>query len=53
LTLVAGAPAAAQEVRQTIQVVGPGDGNPLSILPPGRQAKTGTGRVLTSAPRRR
>ena len=46
LTLVAGAPAVqAQEVRQTIQVVGPGDGTPLQMLPPGRQAKTGTGRV--------
>ena len=45
-TLVSGVPAVhAQEVRQTIQVVGPGDGSPMSILPPGRQAKTGTGRV--------
>jgi protocatechuate 3,4-dioxygenase beta subunit len=38
--------AAAQEVRQTIQVVGPGgDGGPMSMLPPGRQPKTGTGRL--------
>jgi len=36
----------AQEVRQTIQVVGPGgDGGPLQMLPPGRQAKTGTGKL--------
>jgi len=38
--------AAAQEVRQQIQVVGPGaDGAPIQMLPPGRQAKTGTGRL--------
>jgi protocatechuate 3,4-dioxygenase beta subunit len=51
----------AQEVRQQIQIVGPGsDGAPLQMLPPGRQAKTGTaglrGRVLasdTGAPVRR
>jgi protocatechuate 3,4-dioxygenase beta subunit len=46
LTLVAAAPlASAQEVRQQIQVVGPGEGAPLQMLPPGRQAKTGTGRL--------
>src|SRR5258708_2553290 len=34
----------AQEVRQQIQIGGPGsDGAPLQMLPPGRQAKTGTG----------
>ena len=39
------APAAAQEVRQTIQIAGPGEGGPFQMLPPGRQAKTGTGRL--------
>lgn len=40
-------PAAAQiEVRQQIQVGGAGgDGGPIQILPPGRQAKTGTSRL--------
>ena len=43
----------AQEVRQTIQVAGPGaDGAPIQMLPPGRQAKTGTsllrGRVVAN-----
>jgi protocatechuate 3,4-dioxygenase beta subunit len=34
----------AQEVRQTIQIAGPGgEGGPLQMLAPGRQAKTGTG----------
>jgi hypothetical protein len=37
---------AAQEIRQNIQVVAPGDaGGPFQIMPPGRQAKTGTSRV--------
>src|SRR5262245_31491067 len=47
MLLTAGtATAAAQEVRQQIQVVGPGsDGGPMQMLPPGRQAKTGTGRL--------
>jgi hypothetical protein len=42
---IAGVPVArAQEVRQTIQIAGPGgEGGPLQMLPPGRQAKTGTG----------
>jgi protocatechuate 3,4-dioxygenase beta subunit len=36
----------AQVVNQTIQVVRPGgDGGPMQMLPPGRQAKTGTGSV--------
>jgi Carboxypeptidase regulatory-like domain len=41
----ASAPAArAQEVSQTIQVIRSGaDGGPMQMLPPGRQAKTGTG----------
>lgn len=38
-------PATAQEVRQTIQIAGPGEGGPFQMLPPGRQAKTGTGRL--------
>src|SRR5829696_5008697 len=33
-----------QEVRQTIQIGG-ADGGPFPMLPPGRQAKTGTGRL--------
>jgi hypothetical protein len=38
--------ASAQEVRQTIQIAGPGgEGGPLQMLPPGRQAKTGTSRL--------
>jgi hypothetical protein len=43
----AAVPAAAQvEVRQQIQVGGPGgDGGPIQVLPPGRQAKTGTARL--------
>jgi len=46
LALLAAAPAvSAQEVRQSIQVLGPGDGGPMQMLPPGRQAKTGTSRV--------
>src|SRR5207248_1418691 len=42
------ATAAAQEVRQQIQInAGPGgEMGPLQMLPPGRQAKTGTGRLL-------
>ena len=37
-------PAHAQVVNQTIQVVGPGgDGGPMQMLGPNRQAKTGTG----------
>jgi hypothetical protein len=36
----------AQVVNQQIQVVGPGgDGGPFQMLPPGRQAKTGTGKL--------
>lgn len=39
-------PSRAQEIRQQIQVVGPGgDGGPFQMLPPGRPAKTGTGRL--------
>jgi len=35
-----------QEIRQQIQISGPGgEGGPMQILPPGRQAKTGTSRV--------
>ncbi len=46
LTLCAGPAAFAQEtIRQSIQVVGPGEGGPLQMLPPGRQAKTGTARL--------
>jgi protocatechuate 3,4-dioxygenase beta subunit len=46
LTLAEAGLATAQEVRQQIQVVGPGgDGGPFQILPPGRQPKTGTGRL--------
>jgi len=46
LSLAAATAATAQqEVRQQIQVVGPGDGGPMQMLPPGRQPKTGTGRV--------
>ena len=41
-TLAAVSAPAAQDVSQTIQVVR-GDGGPMQILPPGRQAKTGTG----------
>jgi hypothetical protein len=38
--------ARAQVVNQQIQVVGPGgDGAPFQMLPPGRQAKTGTGNL--------
>jgi hypothetical protein len=47
LVAIAGLPsegARAQEVRQTIQIGGP-DGGPMQMLPPGRQAKTGTGRL--------
>src|SRR5205823_6775586 len=42
------ATAAGQEVRQQIQInAGPGgEMGPLQMLPPGRQAKTGTGRLL-------
>ena len=45
--LFAGAPFVhAQVVTQQIQVNGPGgDGAPLQMLPPGRQAKTGTGGI--------
>jgi protocatechuate 3,4-dioxygenase beta subunit len=40
------APAGAQEVSQTIQVIRGADGaGPMQVLPPGRQAKTGTGGV--------
>jgi protocatechuate 3,4-dioxygenase beta subunit len=36
----------AQEVSQTIQVIrGAAEGGPMQVLPPGRQAKTGTGGV--------
>lgn len=43
---VGAVPAArAQVVQQNIQVVGPGDGAPLQMLAPGRQAKTGTGKL--------
>ena len=46
LVTAAAAPAAAQmEIRQQIQVGGPGEGGPFQILPPGRQAKTGTSRL--------
>ena len=46
LSLCAITPASAQEVRQTIQIGGaPGGEMPLSMLPPGRQAKTGTSSV--------
>jgi protocatechuate 3,4-dioxygenase beta subunit len=51
LTLSVGAPAARaaglpQEIQQTIRVAGAGgDGGPISILPPGRQPKVGTGRL--------
>src|SRR5829696_2231486 len=43
---IAGLPGAAQaqEVRQTIQIGG-GEGGPFPMLAPGRQAKTGTGRL--------
>jgi carboxypeptidase family protein len=45
LCLVAFVPAApAQEVRQTIRIdAGAGDNGPISFLPPGREAKKGTG----------
>jgi hypothetical protein len=44
---VGAVPAArAQVVQQNIQVIGPGgDGAPLQMLAPGRQAKTGTGKL--------
>jgi hypothetical protein len=47
------APAAAQEMGQAIQVIRSGvDGGPMQMLPPGRQAKTGTsglrGRIVAS-----
>ena len=46
LTAVSIPAADAQEVSQTIQVIRSGtDGGPLQMLPPGRQAKTGTGGV--------
>src|SRR5262245_25541100 len=54
LFLLTLAPAArAQEVRQTIRIdAGSGDSGPISFLPPGREAKKGTGalrgRVLSS-----
>ena len=44
----AAAPAiSAQEVRQQIQITGPGGGDmgPIQMLPPGRQPKTGTSRL--------
>lgn len=42
----AGAPgASAQVVRETIRVGPGGDGGPISILPPGREPKTGTSRM--------
>jgi protocatechuate 3,4-dioxygenase beta subunit len=55
------APSAAQEVQQTIRIsTGGADSGPISILPPGREAKKGTsgvrGRILaadTGAPVRR
>jgi hypothetical protein len=41
-----------QEVRQTIQIAGPGGDGPMQMLGPGRQAKTGTsvlrGRVVAN-----
>jgi protocatechuate 3,4-dioxygenase beta subunit len=48
-TAAAGMPAVAQDIvvgstTQTVRVGG-GDQGPISILPPGRQAKTGTGRL--------
>jgi protocatechuate 3,4-dioxygenase beta subunit len=36
---------AAQEIREQIRIVGPGDGAPIQMLPPGRQPKTGTARM--------
>ena len=47
LLLPAVAPAASgQEIREQIRVVGPGgDSGPIQMLPPGRQPKTGTGRL--------
>jgi hypothetical protein len=42
----AGTGASPQQIREQIRVVGPGgDGGPLSILPPGREPKTGTSRM--------
>src|SRR5436189_6105584 len=48
-TAAAGVPAVAQDIvvgstTQTVRIGG-GDQGPISILPPGRQAKTGTGRL--------
>ena len=43
--LIAAVDGTAQEVRQQIQIVGPGDGAPMRMLPPGTQPKTGTGRL--------
>lgn len=47
LAAAVAAPAvSAQEIRQQIQITGaPGADGPLQILPPGRQAKTGTSRM--------
>ena len=46
VSLFTALPAAAQEVRQTIQIGGgPGGEMPLGMLPPGRPAKTGTSSV--------
>jgi hypothetical protein len=43
---IAGLPSArAQEVRQTIQIGPGGDGGPIQMLGPGRQAKTGTAQL--------
>jgi protocatechuate 3,4-dioxygenase beta subunit len=40
------APASAQVIREQIQIGGPGgDMGPIQLLPPGRQAKTGTARL--------
>jgi hypothetical protein len=35
----------AQEVRQQVVISNGGDAGPMQMLPPGRQAKTGTGRI--------
>jgi protocatechuate 3,4-dioxygenase beta subunit len=46
MTAVAAPAASAQVIREQIQIGGPGgEGGPISILPPGRQPKTGTGRL--------
>ena len=46
LTAMAASPAAAQVIREQIQIGGPGgDMGPIQMLPPGRQPKTGTSRL--------